>query len=213
MKTPIDDNWAKVDALTELGRRAAQSAENTADDDSEARVSHFESAVECFEQAIQLCRLLSDPDFSGQSRRCEAALYLLLGEVELKRGAWKRGQDAFRQAQKIYRQIDDPAGKARAFEGLALAHLRFGDFELAEMYFRDSIRYFQMVNDESGVAHVQTQRALLALRIQELPEAREAIESAAEYYERHSNAEGIQLTSQLRDLAAEISRDHRTLRI
>ena len=116
-------------------------------------------------------------------------------------GAWQHGLERLRVALELFRAVDDALGKASTFYWMGIAHLNFGDYELALMSFKDADRHWRRVGNEDLAAQARLQIGKVELQLQRFGSAIDHLRSASAYFHAHGDDNLAAASDQYLELA------------
>jgi len=170
----------------------------------------FDTAIECYEQALEAAGAIRDLPRLARVYHGLAAAYDGRGETH-------RAVEFVHKALSLYSLEDDAAMTARAENELGLLLIRERQFERAEELFLSALRHLASSGTEIGQSHVMLSLGEMYLAAGRLSEAvaivRDAIERAQRLEETLAESEGHQLLGEALERlgrAAEADEEFRT---
>jgi len=112
-------------------------------------------------------------------RGAEARALSHVGVAHLRMGRFAPAAENLRAAQRIFEELDDPAGQGKALDNLALTEERLGHYEKAAGLMRESLRHLQRADQPTSTARALVNLALIEQRLGRLDDAADYAGQAA----------------------------------
>lgn len=109
----------------------------------------YDNSLDCYNNAIDLLKLLPEQNFSGEALIGRGEIYLLLKNYD-------ESLKSYMEAMAVYEKSGNKTGKAAVLEHMGDVYNEADSCERALKYYNDSLNYFIEVNDIQRIAVVLT---------------------------------------------------------
>ena len=121
-----------------------------------------------------------------------------LAEAERHLGHYTAALDYSLNSIEIHNIIDDPIGRAKAYNGAGIIYRHIGLYEKSLEYVYEAYQFYKKINDSNGIAKASNQMGLIYIRLKQFEQAKFFYQLTIDLSDKE--VEGKVLASALREL-------------